>query len=176
MGRSSPDYTPKSPAQGALYQVVRDHFETFRAEAARIFERDALPRFIEEEFRGFLRCGFLAGGFARFHCGRCGLDRLVPFSCKGRAVCPSCGGRRMAERAAHLVDDVFPTVPVRQWVLSLLIVLIVLVKGRLQPADLPTAVWINPPAKKTTAQSEQSCPRNSVAGVGRSACNSAVSL
>ena len=119
MGRPSPDYTPKTPAQGALYQVVRDHLETFRAEAARVYERDALPRFIEEEFRGFLRCGFLAGGFARFHCGRCGLDRLVPFSCKGRAVCPSCGGRRMAERAAHLVDDVFPVVPVRQWVLSL---------------------------------------------------------
>lgn len=67
-----------------------------------------------------MRCGFLAGGFARFHCGRCGLDRLVPFSCKGRAVCPSCGGRRMAERAAHLVDHVLPVVPVvRQWVLSL---------------------------------------------------------
>jgi hypothetical protein len=28
-------------------------------------------------------------------------------------------GRRMAERAAHLVDHVFPEVPVRQWVLSL---------------------------------------------------------
>ena len=102
-----------------LYQVIRDHFETFRLEAARAQDRDGLPRFIEEEFRDFLRCGFLAGGFARLHCGRCGLDRLVPFSCKGRAVCPSCGGRRMAERAAHLVDDVFPVVPVRQWVLSL---------------------------------------------------------
>jgi ribosomal protein S27AE len=102
-----------------LYQIVRDHLETFRAEAARAHDGDGLPRFIEEEFHGFLRCGFLAGGFARFHCGRCGLDRLVPFSCKGRAVCPSCGGRRMAERAAHLVDHVVPVVPVRQWVLSL---------------------------------------------------------
>ena len=101
------------------YQIVRDHLETFRAEAARAHDGDGLPRFIEEEFRGFLRYGFLAGGFARFHCGRCGVDRLVPFSCKGRAVCPSCGGRRMAERAAHLVDHVFPVVPVRQWVLSL---------------------------------------------------------
>ena len=119
MGRPSPDYSPKAPAQGVLYQVVRDHFETFRAEATRTYERDALPRFIEEEFRDFLRCGHPAGGFARFQCGRCRLDRLVPFSCKGRAVCPSCGGRRMAERAAHLVDDVFPIVPVRQWVLSL---------------------------------------------------------
>jgi hypothetical protein len=42
------------------------------------------------------------------------VDRLVAFSCKGRAVCPSCGGRGMAERAAHLVDRVFPEVPVRQ--------------------------------------------------------------
>jgi hypothetical protein len=48
-----------------------------------------------------LRCEFLAGVFARFHCDGCGVDRLVPFSCKGRAVCPSCGGRRMAERAVR---------------------------------------------------------------------------
>jgi hypothetical protein len=34
-------------------------------------------------------------------------------------VCPSCNARRMAEIAAHLVDHVFPALPVRQWVLSL---------------------------------------------------------
>jgi hypothetical protein len=48
-------YVPKAPAQGALYQVVRDHFETFRAEAGRVHERGGPPRFIEEELRGFLR-------------------------------------------------------------------------------------------------------------------------
>jgi len=64
-----------------LYQIVRDHFETFRAEAVSVGEREGLPRFIEQEFRGFLRCGWLAGGFARFHCAGCGLDRLVPLSC-----------------------------------------------------------------------------------------------
>jgi hypothetical protein len=119
VGRPSATYASKSPAQGVLYRIVHDHFETFRAEAGRMHDGDGLPRFIDEEFRGFLRCGFLAGGFARFRCAGCGFDRLVPFSCKGRAVCPSCGGRRMAERAAHLVDHVFPVVPVRQWVLSL---------------------------------------------------------
>src|SRR5436309_11868758 len=31
----------------------------------------------------------------------------------------SCGGRKMADTAAHLVERVFPWVPVRQWVLSL---------------------------------------------------------
>ena len=29
-----------------------------------------------------------------------------------------CNARRMAEVAAHLVDQVFPSLPVRQWVLS----------------------------------------------------------
>jgi hypothetical protein len=114
----STSYEPRSPAQGALYQIVHDHFETFRAQAASLRDGEGLPRFVEQEFRDFLQCGWLAGGFARFRCGDCGLDRLVAFSCKGR-VCPSCGGRRMAERAAHLLDHVFPNVPVRQWVLSL---------------------------------------------------------
>jgi hypothetical protein len=102
-----------------LYQIVRDHLETFRAQATRVGEGDGLPPFIQDEFEGFLRCGFLAKGFARFRCEGCRRDRLVPFSWKGRAVCPSCGGRRMAERAAHLVDHVFPEVPVRQWVLTM---------------------------------------------------------
>jgi hypothetical protein len=115
---SSGVYQPRSSAETTLYQIVRDHFETFRAHAASVRDGEGLPRFVEQAFRDFLRCGWLAGGFARFHCDDCGFDRLVPFSCKGRALCPSCGGRRMAERAAHLVDRVFPDVPVRQWVLS----------------------------------------------------------
>ena len=43
----------------------------------------------------------------------------MPFSCKGRGFWPSCGGRRMADTAAWLVDRVLPEVPVRQWVLTL---------------------------------------------------------
>jgi Putative transposase/Transposase zinc-binding domain len=45
-------------------------------------------------------------------------EKLVAFSCKRRGFCPTCGARRMAETAAHLVDHVIPRVPVRQWVLS----------------------------------------------------------
>jgi hypothetical protein len=118
MGRLAPAYVPRRAADSVLYQVVRDHYETFAAQAACSRDGDGLPRFIDEEFRGFLRCGWLAGGFARFPCDGCGLDRLVPFSCKSRTVCPSCAGRRMAERAAHLVDHVVPDVPIRQWVLT----------------------------------------------------------
>ncbi len=115
---ASASYERRSPEASVLYRIVRDHFETFRALAASLRDGAGLPRFVDQAFTEFLRCGWLAGGFARFHCGACGLDRLVAFSCKGRAVCPTCAGRRMTERAAHLVDDVFPDVPVRQWVLS----------------------------------------------------------
>ncbi len=119
MASPSTTYQARQPASGVLYQVVRDHFETFRSQAAQLRDGEGLPGFVEQEFRDFLRCGSLGGGFARFRCAACGFDRLVPFSCKGRAFCPSCAGRRMVERAAHLVDHVFPRVPVRQWVLSL---------------------------------------------------------
>ena len=98
---------------------MREHVETFCAQAALLRDGDGLPRFVEQEFRDFLDCGCLASGFARFRCDGCGHNRLVPFSCKGRGFCPSCGGRRMAERAAHLVDHVLPDAPIRQWVLSL---------------------------------------------------------
>ncbi|MCA1563571.1 MAG: transposase zinc-binding domain-containing protein [Acidobacteria bacterium] len=119
MALSSITYEPRDPTSTLLYGIVRDHFETFRAHAAALREGEGLPRFVEQDFRDFLRCGCLAGGFARFRCAACGLDRLVAFSCKGRGFCPRCGGRRMAERSAHLVDHVFPDVPVPQWVLSL---------------------------------------------------------
>jgi hypothetical protein len=133
MGRPSAAYRPRDPAASALHHVVRDHFETFRAHAAHLRDGEGLPGFVEQEFRDFLRCGWLAGGFARLRCTRCRSERLVAFSCKGRGFCPSCalrrmlrapratsrgGGRRMAERAAHLVDHVLPDAPVRQWVLT----------------------------------------------------------
>jgi hypothetical protein len=116
---SSAAYEARRPGDTLLYRIVQEHWETFRADAGRLRDGDGLPGFVEDEFRNFLRCGWLAGGFARFRCGGCGAERLVAFSCKGRGFCPSCGGRRMVERAAHLVDAVLPHVPVRQWVLTL---------------------------------------------------------
>jgi len=112
-----PAYARRRPEESVLYGVVQKELETFLARAQ---ARERLvPRFVERELRGFLRCGILAHGFVRVRCDGCGLDRVVAFSCKGRGFCPSCGGRRMADTAAHLVDRVLPEVPVRQWVLSL---------------------------------------------------------
>ncbi len=111
-------YGPRSTAGTVLHHVVRTHLERFLAETAAATDGAGVPRFIEREFREFLGCGVLSRGFARVRCDACRFERLVPFSCKARAVCPSCGGRRMAEQAAHLVDAVLPFVPVRQWVLT----------------------------------------------------------
>ena len=78
-----------------------------------------VPRFCRREVDGFLKCGVLAHGLLRVHCDDCGKDEVVAFSCKGRGFCPSCGTARMVDTAAWLCDAVIPTVPVRQWVLSL---------------------------------------------------------
>lgn len=119
MARPTDAYRPRRPGESVLYRIVREHLETFRAQSASLRGGEGLPRFVEEEFRAYLRCGWLAAGFARFRCAACGTDRLVAFSCKGRGFCPSCGARRMTALTAHLTDQVFPAVPVRQWVLSL---------------------------------------------------------
>jgi hypothetical protein len=111
-------YRPRAAEHTVLHRIVREHLATF-LRTARAQHEGGLPAFVEQEFRNFLTYGAWARGFARFQCTDCHAERLVPFSCKGRAVCPSCGGRRMAERAAHLVDHVLPAVPIRQWVLSL---------------------------------------------------------
>ncbi len=114
---SSRGYERRRPEETVLHAVVREQLETFLARAR---ERDRpVPRFVEREIRAYLECGILTHGFLRLHCGECQQGRLIPFSCKRRGFCPSCGGRRMADTAAHLVDCVLPEVPIRQWVLTL---------------------------------------------------------
>jgi hypothetical protein len=100
---------------------VQHHLETFLARAAEACGPDGspVPVWVERDFRAYLRCGIPAHGFARLRCADCGHERILPFSCKGRGVCPSCNARRMAEVAAHLTDHVLPHLPLRQWVLSL---------------------------------------------------------
>jgi hypothetical protein len=71
------------------------------------------------DFEEYLRCGLPEHELCHLACARCGHAMVVAFSCKRRGFCPSCCGRRMADVAAHLVDEVLPEAPVRQWVCSL---------------------------------------------------------
>ena len=112
-------YRPRRSSQSVLYRTVQEHLETWLAHRRDGHDDEPVPEYVEREFRRYLDCGVLAHGFARARCGDCGHDVLIAFSCKGRGVCPSCNARRMAEVAAHLVEHVFPVLPVRQWVLSI---------------------------------------------------------
>jgi len=116
--RRTPDGAPvhyelRRPEQATLYRLVQQHAQTFFAQTEEATGA-SLPQFIKDEFDAFLECGILAHGFLRLRCGDCGHDKLVAFSCKRRGFCPSCGARRMARTAAHLVDHVIPRVPMRQ--------------------------------------------------------------
>jgi hypothetical protein len=111
-------YERHRPEHTTLYHLVQQHAAAFFEQAEAASGAD-LPQFVKDEFDAFLECGILAHGFLRLRCGDCGHDKLVAFSCRRRGFCPSCGARRMAQTAAHLVEHVIPHVPVRQWVLSL---------------------------------------------------------
>ena len=106
-------YRRRRPEHTVLYRTVQTHFATWLA-LARDGDGDSVPAHVEQEFRRYLDCGILAHGFARARCGQCGHDVLIAFSCKGRAVCPSCNARRMVATAAHLTDHVLPRLPLRQ--------------------------------------------------------------
>ncbi len=126
-------YERRRPEETTLYQVVQQQLETFLAQV-QAQTGSGLPAFVKAEFEAFLQCGILAHGFLRVRCAECAHEKLVAFSCKRRGFCPSCGARRMVQSAAHLVDQVIPHVPVRQWVLSFPIGL------RILPPELLTPV------------------------------------
>ncbi|MCA8948054.1 MAG: transposase zinc-binding domain-containing protein [Planctomycetes bacterium] len=72
----------------------------------------SVPGFCQRELKMFLRRGILANGNACVHCGDCGKDNAIAFSCKGRGFCLSCATWRMVDTAAWLVDRVIPEAPV----------------------------------------------------------------
>lgn len=90
----------------------------WRSDKKRLATHD-LPRHVRRTLRRYVDFGVLAKGFVRVRCPDCKQESLVAFSCKDRSLCPSCTTRRAADTAAHLVDEVLPYVPMRQWVLAL---------------------------------------------------------
>src|SRR5919198_441139 len=111
-------YEPRDPSHTVLYHMIADHLEIFLASLDAAPDATGLPAYLRREFYDYLQCGILAHGFLRLGCDTCHQEMLLPFSCKRRGFCPSCAGRRMAQMAAHLVEQVIPWVPTRQWVVS----------------------------------------------------------
>jgi hypothetical protein len=109
-------YQRRRPELTPCYQIIQQELATFIND--RQEEGRPVPNYVIEEFDEYLKCGILAHGFLRLQCGLCHKEMAVAFSCKKRGFCPSCAGRRMAETAAHLVDNILPMVPYRQFVIS----------------------------------------------------------
>jgi len=51
VGRPSTTYEPRRAAAGVIYQVVRDHYETFVAQTASFRDGEGLPTFIGRTLR-----------------------------------------------------------------------------------------------------------------------------
>lgn len=110
-------YEKHQPEKILLYRVIAKHIKTFFKKCEE--SGHPAPNFIRKEFEAFLRCGVLAYGFARVYFQECKYDRLIGFSCKKRGFCGSCLARRMSEISGHLLDEIIPPIPTRQWVLSM---------------------------------------------------------
>jgi hypothetical protein len=111
-------YQRRQPEQTVLFRAIATHLPTFLARTAAEDGTGGWPAFGRREFEAYLKCGRLEHGLLRVQCERCGDTTVVAFSCRGRGFCPAGGGRRMSERAAHLVERLLPRVPIRQWVFT----------------------------------------------------------
>ena len=74
----SPGYERHQPEHTLLYQLVEKHYPVFKASLEQ--QGKSLPRYIQQEFDDFLRCGRLEYGFLRVRCNDCQHERLVAFS------------------------------------------------------------------------------------------------
>jgi hypothetical protein len=98
---AAPTYQRRQPEQTVLYRTIATHLPTFFARPAWEDGTGGWPAFVRREFEAYLKCGRLEHGLLRVQCERCRDTTVVAFSCRGRGFCPSCGGRRMSELAAH---------------------------------------------------------------------------
>ncbi len=113
-------YRPRDPTSGVLHRLLAKHWEHFQ----RVYDQRFRKRFgplraaTVEAARRFYVCGDHREGLARIACATCGLQHLIPFSCKVRGLCPSCGARRVNDWAHWLTREVLEGVAHRQVVLS----------------------------------------------------------
>jgi Putative transposase/Transposase zinc-binding domain len=114
-------YRPRNHKASPFFKIVRDRFDEFeRVYPERFQERYGYWRpVIRSSIDKFLKCGDLREGFARVRCPDCGEEFFVAFSCRQRSCCPSCDQKRSLMLAYRLKDEVFASVPHRQWVFTI---------------------------------------------------------
>jgi hypothetical protein len=111
----------RDPFASPFWRIVDAHYDVFE----RVYPERYAPKygFLRPALRvvvdKFVKCGDLREGFARVRCDDCGHDLFVSFSCKTRCFCPSCHQKRILELSLHVREDVFATVPHRQFVFTI---------------------------------------------------------
>ena len=119
MSNLSP-YRPRSPKLSPLYQLAEDYNEQLELSYKlkyqsyygfyRTIVRDVLFRFLD--------CGNLRNGFRTARCDNCGVNHILPYSCK-KSFCPSCSQRHSLEFAENMVNHIISGIPVRSITLTI---------------------------------------------------------
>ena len=107
------EYKRREPHENILHQLIAKHYPAFRSTYG------GYPDYVHKTFEAFLACGDIKQGFMRMKCPVCGEESVAAYSCKCRGFCSSCGAKRSAETAAHLIDNVLPMTRYRQVVITL---------------------------------------------------------
>ena len=116
-----PLYRPRDPQASGLWQILDQHFETFR----QVYDERFQAKYgfwrpiIDRSVTAFLICGDLHQGFARVRCSDCHHEIFVAFSCKQRCTCPSCHQKRALLTSIHVAEDVCFPVAHRQVVFTI---------------------------------------------------------
>ncbi len=114
-------YRPRRPREHPLFKILSDHYPAFVAEYE-TRHQPAWGRFrpvVRRTVEGTLHCGQPEHGFARVRCPACRAEYLLPFSCRTRGLCSSCGQKRAVAWARWVATELARNVPHRQVVVTL---------------------------------------------------------
>lgn len=107
-----PVYRPRSSTND-LKTIVEENLEFLRDAWDEHFRKKhgPLSRRLIDLFERFTRCGDPHFGFFQLSCPQCDEKKILPFSCKARGLCPSCGKKRALLLGERLAEEVLPRVP-----------------------------------------------------------------
>ena len=114
-------YRARRPERTVLYRALAHHFERFLMVYDERFQptQGYLRRCVEPAVHRYLDCGIFDHGVARIRCPDCQHEFLVAFSCKLRALCPSCHQKRELLWVAWAEQELLEDVPHRQVVFTI---------------------------------------------------------
>ena len=114
-------YRARRPERTVLYRALAHPFDRFLLAYEERFgpTHGYLRRCVEPAVHRYLDCGIFAQGVARIRCPDCRHEFLVAFSCKLRALCPSCHQKRELLWTSWAEQELLEDVPHRQVVFTI---------------------------------------------------------